>query len=144
MNHASTKGFTLIELMIVVAIIGILAAIALPAYQDYTGRAQASEALSATGGIRADIGAYLVENDVLPPNGTAVHQSATDTEGKYFNAGSVAVGDGNGEVDVSFDSGVHQGNTLTLTPQISAAGGQIARWECSGLDQKYLPTACTP
>ena len=65
------KGFTLIELMIVVAIIAILAAIALPAYQDYTARAQASEALTATGGIRADLAVHQSENNSWPAAGSA-------------------------------------------------------------------------
>jgi prepilin-type N-terminal cleavage/methylation domain-containing protein len=60
MKRTTQQGFTLIELMIVVAIIGILAAIALPAYQDYTARAQASEALSSTAGLRADIAVYVL------------------------------------------------------------------------------------
>ena len=87
------KGFTLIELMIVVAIIGILAAIALPAYQDYTGRAQAAEALSSTAGVRADIGVYLSEEGALPVTGDAaaavIEATLADLDGKYFNRESL-------------------------------------------------------
>ncbi|AQZ94791.1 pilin [Halopseudomonas phragmitis] len=139
------KGFTLIELMIVVAIIGILAAIALPAYQDYTGRAQASEALSATAGLRADIAVYLSEEGALPGPGdsTTLDDAIADLEGKYFNAGSVSLL-ADGVLQVDFDSGVHSGNNMTLTPIESGAGNQIARWECDDLDPKFLPSACRP
>jgi len=129
--------------MIVVAIIGILAAIALPAYQDYTGRAQASEGFTSTAGLRADIAVYLSEEGALPAAGdsAAIDAAAGALEGQYFGAGSVALA-GAGVINVGFTSGVHAGNTLTLTANESAAGGQIASWSCSGLDAKYLPTAC--
>jgi type IV pilus assembly protein PilA len=139
------QGFTLIELMIVVAIIGILAAIAVPAYQDYTGRAQASEPLSATAGIRADIAVYLSEEGALPNAGDSdtLDASIADLQGKYFGAGSVALTD-LGVLSITFTSGVHVGETMTIEAIESTAGGQVARWECDGLDPKYLPSACRP
>ncbi|GAA6130972.1 pilin [Halopseudomonas sabulinigri] len=136
------KGFTLIELMIVVAIIGILAAIALPAYQDYTGRAQASEALTSTAGIRSDIAVWLSENGSLPAAATQPDVDAQLLDGKYFAAGGVTVTDG--VISVVFDDGVHSGDTMTLTPQTGSGAGQISGWECDGLETKYLPSACRP
>ena len=138
------KGFTLIELMIVIAIIGILAAIAIPAYQDYTGRAQASEGLSATAGLRSEIGVVYSEDGAFPAAGSRAHTSAQELEGKYFDATNVSLGDGDGVIDIAFQSGVHSGNTMTLTPDVNAAATQVSGWTCGGLDAKYLPTACQP
>lgn len=142
MKSQMQKGFTLIELMIVVAIIGILAAIALPAYQDYTGRAQASEALSATAGLRADIGVYLSEEGALPnaADSQALDDAIAELEGKYFTGVTIAAG----VLSVPFTSGVHTGATMTLEPVLNAAGNQISNWECDGLDPKFLPSACRP
>ena len=135
------QGFTLIELMIVVAIIAILAAIALPAYQDYTARAQASEALTGTAGLRADIGVYLSEEGSLPAADSDLNDAAAALEGRYFSAGGVDVT--NGAVAVTFDDGVHSGQTMTLTPTESTAGGQIASWVCTGLpNDRHIPRAC--
>ncbi|MFP5415142.1 MAG: pilin [Gammaproteobacteria bacterium] len=140
------EGFTLIELMIVVAIIGILAAIALPAYQDYTGRAQASEGLSSTAGVRADVAVYLSENAALPTGGDDANldDALAALEGKYFAAGDASL-TGAGIISITFSSGVHNGETMTLEAIPDATNGtQIARWECDGLDPKYLPSACRP
>ena len=135
------QGFTLIELMIVVAIIGILAAIALPAYQDYTARAQASEALSATAGIRADMGIYLAQNTALPDAGddAEIDAALAALDGKYFAPGG-AVLTNPGEISITFDSGVHSGNIMTLTANL--AGSQISSWQCGGLANKFLPSGC--
>jgi len=139
------KGFTLIELMIVVAIIGILAAVAIPAYQDYTGRAQASEGLTATAGIRTDIGVWVSEEGSLPATGTQPDLDAQLLVGKYFVAGKAEVGaTADGVIGIEFGSGVHSGETMTLTPNLITATGQISSWECDGLDDKYLPSACRP
>lgn len=143
MNTAQ-KGFTLIELMIVIAIIGILAAIAIPAYQDYTGRAQASEGLSATAGLRSEIGVVYSEDKAFPATGSTAEASAQELGGKYFSEGDVVLTPDTGVLTVTFDSGVHSGEDLILTPVENTAQTQIASWECSGLADKYLPTACKP
>ncbi|EMT0569383.1 pilin, partial [Neisseria gonorrhoeae] len=88
------KGFTLIELMIVIAIVGILAAVALPAYQDYTARAQVSEAILLAEGQKSAVTEYYLNNGKWPAdNGAAgVASSATDIKGKYVKEVKVANG----------------------------------------------------
>ncbi len=141
MRKQTQKGFTLIELMIVVAIIGILAAIALPAYQDYTARAQASEGLKATEGLKTDVAIYLSENGVFPPAGSQVHTSALALDGKYFDAGGVTVTDDTGEINIAFSTGILDTQTMTLTPNQN--GTQISGWTCSGLtNTAHMPSTC--
>ena len=143
MNAQVQKGFTLIELMIVIAIIGILAAIAIPAYQDYTARAQATEAIKATAGVQTDIGTYLADKNVYPPADSAIHKNAKQLEGKYFAKDAVEVGEGNGVITVTFNAGANNGKTVTLSPTKNAAGNQIAKWECGGtIDAGRLPASC--
>ncbi|HEZ0948576.1 TPA: pilin [Neisseria meningitidis] len=88
------KGFTLIELMIVIAIVGILAAVALPAYQDYTARAQVSEAILLAEGQKSAVTEYYLNHGEWPKNNTSagVASSATDIKGKYVKSVEVKNG----------------------------------------------------
>ncbi|EMU1351357.1 pilin, partial [Neisseria gonorrhoeae] len=109
------KGFTLIELMIVIAIVGILAAVALPAYQDYTARAQVSEAILLAEGQKSAVTEYYLNNGEWPAdNGAAGVASASDIKGKYVESVTVT----NGVVTAKMlSSGVNkeiQGKKLSL------------------------------
>ena len=134
------QGFTLIELMIVVAIIGILAAIAIPAYQDYTIRAQVSEGINLASGAKAAIAEYFMDTGALPGSNTAAGLEPTIT-GNYVTG--VAVGP-QGVVTVTYGNqanSIISTQTLTLSPQTSA--GSVA-WNCSAgsLAGKHVPSAC--
>ncbi|HGG9790197.1 TPA: pilin [Neisseria meningitidis] len=87
------KGFTLIELMIVIAIVGILAAVALPAYQDYTARAQVSEAILLAEGQKSAVTEYYLNHGIWPGNNTSAGvASSTDIKGKYVQSVEVKNG----------------------------------------------------
>ncbi|MBT8102157.1 MAG: pilin [Gammaproteobacteria bacterium] len=138
------QGFTLIELMIVVAIIGILAAIAIPAYQDYTIRAQVSEGLNLSGGAKAAVTEFTMDTGRWPTlNAGAGLSTAASINGKYV--ASVATGSGDGIITVTYGGDAHaiiNGSTLLLTGATSA--GSVT-WTCSsGMANKHLPAACRP
>ncbi len=137
------QGFTLIELMIVVAIIGILAAIAIPAYQDYTIRAQVSEGLNLGGGSKTAVTEYYQDTGVFPnTNALAGLEASGNITGKYVT--QVAVG-ANGVITVTYGNSANAnitGDSLSLTPVDNL--GSVS-WTCanaSGLENKWLPAAC--
>jgi type IV pilus assembly protein PilA len=135
------QGFTLIELMIVVAIIGILAAIAIPAYQDYTIRAQVSEGLSLAGAAKAAVTETWMDKGDLPADNDAAGLDDTIT-GKFVSGVVVA----NGVITISYAQAASHsaisGNTLVLTPN-TLIGGSVP-WTCAGggIENKHLPSTC--
>jgi type IV pilus assembly protein PilA len=138
------QGFTLIELMIVVAIIGILAAIAIPAYQDYTIRAQVSEGLNLSGGAKTAVTEYYQDQGAFPADNTAAGvEAAGNITGKYVTGVAIA----NGVISVTYGGDANAnitGATLTMTPLDNA--GSVS-WACAngaGLQNKWLPAACRP
>ena len=167
MNTLSIKkaqqGFTLIELMIVVAIIGILAAVALPAYQDYTVRAKVTEGLALAGSAKTAVAENAA--NAAPFNSGWTAPSATK------NVASVAITASTGAITITYASTIDSGHTLILNPidGSSTAGTQLAgtstgstiptagsiSWNCKSagststyvgtsgtLDQKYVPAEC--
>ncbi|MBH2089491.1 pilin [Neisseria meningitidis] len=152
------KGFTLIELMIVIAIVGILAAVALPAYQDYTARAQVSEAILLAEGQKSAVTEYYLNHGEWPSNNTSAGvATSTDIKGKYVKEVKVA----NGVITATMlSTGVNkeiQGKKLSLWAKRQAGS---VKWFCgqpvtraakaddvaadgtNKIDTKHLPSTC--
>src|SRR5690349_2011863 len=135
------QGFTLIELMIVVAIVGILAAIALPAYQDYVVRSKLSEAEAAVAACKTSISEYLSTHaGSMPTDASTAGCSTTAT--KYMSGLTVSSGVINA-VAPATTTGANADCTLTLTPSMSTTdSATVATWTGTGTgcSSKYLPS----
>jgi type IV pilus assembly protein PilA len=138
------KGFTLIELMIVIAIVGILAAVALPAYQDYTVRAKVSEAVAKSAEIKTAVAEYYSANNALPDSitaaGTTIVETKTIQSASLSSAGLLTMVVQN----VGGDTATNNKFVLSLT---STSGG-VLQWRCrtdtaaNGIKPNYLPASC--
>lgn len=158
MKKTLQKGFTLIELMIVIAIIGILAAVALPAYQDYTVRAMVSEGLLSGSSLKVGVTELFAHKGITGVNTYAGTIAAQAEQDKLVTdkITAVAVDGTNGVVTVTL-GGIPQlgnNNVLSFTPTINDlpisdtnARGTI-EWKCNAgtttIDEKYLPSECRP
>ena len=135
MKRSMQKGFTLIELMIVVAIIGILAAVALPAYQDYTVRAKVTELILAGSGAKTAIAEAAATLGVLPPTASvAIAGQASKYVASVGWDGTTVTVMGTGDPKIT-------GSTITLTPTLAISG--VVTWVCNGtILAKYRPASC--
>lgn len=131
------KGFTLIELMIVVAIIGVMVAIALPAYREYTIRAKVTELLYAASAAKMGVAEYVNLNGKLPE----VDAYVPETQQSRYVAS--VTWDGNAIIaTATADEARIAGQTITLTPALNETGNQ-AIWTCGGsVEPKYRPASC--
>jgi type IV pilus assembly protein PilA len=136
MKRSMQKGFTLIELMIVVAIIGILAAVALPAYQDYTVRAKVTEVILAASSGKTAVSEAAATFSGLPASGSVTINNQVS---KYVSA---VAWDGTKITATAAGDAAITGSTITLTA--AYASGQVT-WTCSGtILAKYRPASCQP
>lgn len=144
-KQQAQKGFTLIELMIVVAIIGILAAVAIPAYTDYTQRAQLSESFTMVDGMKTAIAEFAQTNGAFPAAADITNGVGAPAAGKYSDAVTTAA---TGVITVTMKAAGTAGadvagKTVTFTPPALAGLTGAFIWACtSTAKQKYVPKTC--
>ncbi len=140
------QGFTLIELMIVVAIVAILAAIALPAYQDYMKRSKVSEAVATAGACKTSVAEYAAANNALP--GTLAQSGCSAEKSQYVSGVDVKAG---GIIEVTLQKiggATVDGKLIKLSPLKDGGGAagdgdNIAGWACTTTaDPKFVPGSC--
>ncbi len=136
------QGFTLIELMIVVAIIGILAAVAIPAYQDYTVRAKVSEVMVIASKDKSSVSEYYISQGALPASATAAGINVSAAQSKYLTADTTYKA-ATGELTYTLGNlgTAAAKGTIIFTPTASADG---VSWSCTGgtFPAKYRPANC--
>jgi type IV pilus assembly protein PilA len=143
MKRSMQKGFTLIELMIVVAIIGILAAVALPAYQDYTVRAKVSEVILAASSAKTAVAEAAQVNSAMPSGASVVETQASQWVSsvtyQQTNASIGVITVTTSQADAKI-----RGKTVLMTGTLQP-NGQVT-WVCGpgDIDVKYLPASCKP
>lgn len=146
MKRTMQKGFTLIELMIVVAIIGILAAVALPAYQDYTVRAKVSEMLLAASSGRIALSEGFATKSAFPADQSEANDYFADISSKYVASVTYTGDASEAQITVTAASdigGTANGGTITLTGEGDTNTGAV-KWTCAAgnMPGKYLPASC--
>lgn len=137
----NNKGFTLIELMIVVAIVGILTAVAVPAYQDYMVRARVTEGISLASAAKLAVEEYYQSNNAFPAT-----QAATGyiTPTATANVTSVAVTAATGVIVITYTAAA-KSVVISLTPAADAAASGVLTWTCAvdaAANNKYVPQNC--
>jgi len=135
------RGFTLIELMIVVAIVGILAAVAIPTYQDYTKRSHVSEGIVIAGGAKASVAEFFASNGTWPTGNASVGlPAATSITGNAVT--SILVNQS--QITITYNTKVISGNDIVM--QASSASIGTITWSCTGgsVEGRYRPYICRP